>query len=346
MDNNTNKKKRRFPIWATVLCIILAVILLIGVGVFAFIQIQLSKINKYDPDDVVVVAPEDESFETDDYKDGVEVVDPDDIIWPDDIEWEEDENIVMSSADVTNILLIGQDTRIDGARARSDSMMILTLNSKNKTIKVTSLMRDLYVQIPGYSDNRINAAYSFGGYPLLKSTIEKNFGVRIDYFVEVNFFAFTKIVDIVGGVYMDLNAAEAAYMKNLGHRTVEGRNRLDGDAALTFCQMRYVGNSDYERTDRQRRTLNAIYQELRATASISTILELVDEILPLVTTNMTNGELISMATSLYTMNIGAVQQYRIPHDGAYTPMYVRGMAVLVPDLVACREYLQGIIYGE
>ncbi len=340
MENNTNceKKKRRFPVWAKVLCCILAVVLLIGGGAFAFVQIQLSKLNRFDPDNVETVDPEDETFETDDYVEGVQIVEPEDINWAEDVN-------VLSKEGVTNILLIGQDTRSEGATGRSDSMMILTLDKTNKKLSVTSLMRDMYVQIPGYSDNRINAAYYFGGYDLLKATIEKNFGITIDKFAEVDFFAFQKVVDILDGIYIDLNAEEAAALKGWGHRTVEGRNRLDGAAALSYCTMRYIGNSDYERTQRQRRAISAIYDRLKENITVPKIMELVDEILPLITTNMTNGEIMSHAMSLYSMNISAIDQYRIPLDGTFTPMYIRGMAVLVPDLEKNRQYLWEIIYG-
>ena len=124
-----------------------------------------------------------------------------------------------------------------------------------------------------------------------------------------------------------------------------GRNRLDGDAALSYCTMRFVGNSDYERTQRQRRALSSIYARLKEEATVPMILELVDEILPLVTTDMKKGEIMSIAMSLYSMNVSEIEQYRIPLDGAYTPMYINGMAVLVPDLEKNRQFLWEIIYG-
>lgn len=333
------KGKRRFPLWAKITAIVLGVLLAIGIGAIVFVNVQLSKINRYDPDKVDTVSPEDETFETDEYKDGTIIADPDDIDWGEDVN-------VISKKGIVNILLIGQDTRQEGIKGRSDSMMLLTINKKTKELKVTSIMRDLYVQIPGYSDNRINSAYAFGGYELLRSTIEKNFGVAVDYFAEVDFFAFKKVVDILDGIYIDLNAEEAAALKSWGHRTVEGRNRLDGAAALSYCTMRYVGNSDYERTARQRRALSSIYTRLRENASLPKILELVDEILPLITTDMTNGQIINLSTGLYSLNISTIEQHRIPYDGAYTPMYINGMAVLVPDLQKNRDYLHEIIYGK
>jgi len=333
------KKKRRFPIWARIVCIVLGVILLLVGAAVIYVESKLSKIQKYDPESVETIPPEEEVFETDKYTEGTEIVQPGDITWSDDVN-------TLSKEGVTNILLVGQDTRQEGIKGRSDSMMILTIDKTGKALKVTSLMRDMYVQIPGYSDNRINVAYSFGGYELLKATIEKNFGVTIDYFVEVDFFAFKKVVDIVGGVYVNLNAEEAAALKSWGHRTVEGRNRLDGAAALSYCQMRNVGNSDYERTERQRRVLASIYERLKETATIFTINELIDEIFPLITTNMDHGQIVTFAMDLYSLNIGGVDQFRVPVDGSFSPAYVNGMAVLVPDLDANRAYLWEIIYGK
>lgn len=332
------KKKRRFPIWARVVCIILAVLIVLFAGLVGFVYSKLNKINKYDPESVVTVPPEEEEFETNDYVEGTEIVEPEDIIW-------ENDSDLLASDKVINILLIGQDTRTEGAAGRSDSMILLTIDQKSKKIKATSLMRDMYVQIPGYSDNRINTAYFFGGYELLKATIEKNFAITVDYFAEVDFFAFEKVVDILGGIYIDLNAEEAYALMNWGHRTVEGRNRLDGPAARAYCTMRYVGNSDYERTERQRKALASIYARLKDTVTPAKAINLVDEIFPLITTNLTNGQILELVGILFTMNVEKVDMYRVPPEGTYTPMYIRGMAVLVPDLDALRKYLAEILYG-
>ncbi len=348
-EEKKKKKKKRFPVWLRVLLSVIAVILagsiviagLLGGGAYVFINNQLSKLERPDEGDdtIETVAPEDEFFEENEYQEGLEIKDPEDIQWAGDVN-------TLHAEGVTNILLIGQDTRVEGAIGRSDSMMILTINTVQKTLKVTSLMRDMYVQIPGYSDNRINAAYFFGGYELLQRTIELNLGVKIDYYAEIDFFAFVKIIDILDGIYINLNAQEAEYLKALGHRTVEGRNRLDGEAALSYCQVRAIGNSDYERTERQRKTIASIYDRLKGTVTVPMILDLVDEIFPLIRTNMTNGQIMSLAMTVFTMNASGVQSYRIPANGTFTPMFVRGMAVLVPDLAACRSYLREILYGN
>ena len=173
-NDHDKKKKKRLPVWLTVLIIVVAVLVLSAASAYIAIHIKLNKINR--PGDVITVPPESEDFETD-ADTGLDTIDPDSIDWPADVD--------LSIADhLTNILLIGQDTRNEYETGRSDSMIILTINRQAKTISLTSLMRDMYVQIPGYSDNRINAAYRFGGYDLLEATIEKNFGIKTDAFVK------------------------------------------------------------------------------------------------------------------------------------------------------------------
>lgn len=231
----------------------LALLLVIGVGVFAFLK--LNQIREMEAVDYAAT----DSFETDDNADGLDEMDPDAIRWAED--WE-----VLRDKNVVNILLIGQDTRVAGERARSDSMIIVTLNRTEKEISLTSVMRDLYVQIPGYSDNRINAAYAYGGSALLDAAIKKNFAIEIDGNVEVDFDGFTKVIDAVGGVDLDLNPDEAEYLQNAGYAVSVGANHLNGDAALTYARIRYVGNADYERTNRQRKLLKSLFQSLKGSS--------------------------------------------------------------------------------
>ena len=122
--NENRENNRRFPVWAIVLCVILSIIIIAGTAVCIFVGSKLSKINKYDPDAIETIPPEDESFETDPYKDGTEIIEPGDIEWADDIN-------TASKDGVTNILLIGQDTRNEGNAGRSDSMMVLTIDKTN-----------------------------------------------------------------------------------------------------------------------------------------------------------------------------------------------------------------------
>jgi len=175
--------------------------------------------------------------------------------------------------EVVNVLLLGVE-EIEGG-ANTDSIMIATMNTKNKTMKITSIMRDLYVEIPGYNKNRINSAYSKGGIDLLYEVIELNLGIKLDGYVSVNFNAFEKIVDLVGGVEITLTKGEAHYLNttnyisNPRYRNVkEGTQILNGNQALGYSRVRKKStgteNNDFGRTQRHRIVMNAIFEKMKS----------------------------------------------------------------------------------
>ncbi|WP_312700213.1 LCP family protein [Sedimentibacter sp.] len=241
--------------------------------------------------------------------------------------------------EIINILLIGKDISNGENKSRSDSMIIATINKKSNSIKLTSLMRDMYLEIPGYPDNRINAAYALGGMDLLTSTITQNFHVEIDGCVEVDFAGFEQIIDKIDGVDIELNRDEAYYLSTISRRSFKtGSNNLMGEEALNYARIRYIGHDDYERTERQRKVLVSAFNKLKG-SDLKTLLDVADDILPLVSTNLTNTQILSLATNVVLMNTSNVETYRIPADGAFTPDTINDMAVLVPDLSKNRELL-------
>lgn len=244
---------------------------------------------------------------------------------------EKDEDDPFANKNIINILLIGTDmTSEEGTR--SDSIIIATINKKGKTIKLTSLMRDLYVPIPGQVDNRINAAYTLGGMDLLKKTVEENFSIEIEGCVEVDFLGFISAIDIIGGVDIELNKAEAYYLSNSsGLSFTEGANNLTGETALAYSRIRYIGNADYERTERQRNVLTAAFDKLKD-SGIKTLLELANDVLPFITTNLTPSQIFTMVTNVILMDISNIQSYRIPADGEFIETTIRDMAVLLPNI--------------
>ncbi|HPT77512.1 MAG TPA: LCP family protein [Candidatus Atribacteria bacterium] len=338
-EKAVNKKKVIMALLLALLILLLALF----ATVYIYLQQKLSLINR--PEPLPTIGPDDEFFETEppdeegEDNEDHEEMDPEEIRWPSDSELIRNKNII-------NILLIGQDRRPGEKRARSDSMMIATINKEKKTITLTSLMRDMYVQIPGYSDNRINAAYLFGGMELLDKTIEKNFGVHIDGNIEVDFDGFKEVIDKIGGIDIPLNEKEAKHLKKQGFGDLEaGMVHMDGELALAYARIRKVGNADYERTERQRRVLTTVFNKVKD-LPLSEILKLVDVIFPLVTTDMTNGQIIALAYTVYGIHADEIATYRIPVDGGYKPAMIRKMAVLVPDLDKNRAALRKIIYGE
>ena len=230
-------------------------------------------------------------------------------------------------------------------------MILCTFNTEKRSLTMTSFMRDLYVPIPGYLDNRINAAYQLGGIELLDDTIYQNFGVEIDGNVEVDFSQFERIIDLLGGVDINLNADEAAYLNRRGNWSAnddetagtwsltEGMNHLTGKQALAYSRIRYIGNGDYERTSRQRTVLSALIEAYKNT-SLTKMLTILDDILPLLTTDMTDKQIIGYVTDLFPLlSSCTITTQRIPADDAYYAASIRGMSVLVPDLEKNRQLL-------
>lgn len=240
---------------------------------------------------------------------------------------EETEEPVESDR-VVNILLIGEENVYGDSIGRSDSMMIATINGKEKSLKLTSLMRDIYISIPGYLPNKLNAAYNNGGGKLLTETVEQNFGIPIDGYVTVNFQGLEDIINILGGVEITLTEAEAYYLNTTNYiskpeyRNVrEGTQIVNGNQAVGYCRVRYRSASngeanDFGRTYRQRAVLNALFDSYK-NKSVTEMLDIANELIPYVSTNMKKAKLldyISMAASLGTTEL---EQLRIPVDGTY-----------------------------
>lgn len=250
---------------------------------------------------------------------------------------------LFKNKDIVNILLIGQDKRPGESTARSDSMIIASINKNNSTIKLISLMRDMYVPIPGYDSNKINAAYAFGGMDLLDETIEKNFLINIDGSVEVDFAGFTNVIDKIGGVDIVLNEAEVDYLNKSNNLSLSsGNNHLTGEMALTYSRIRYIGNDDYERTERQRKVLAASFDKLKD-LNLKTLLGLANEIFPLITTDFTITEIFGLITGVMLMDVSDIESFRIPADGQFTPETINGMSVLLPNLSENRALLKEYI---
>ena len=257
------------------------------------------------------------------------------------------EKLIGTEKNIINILLIGQDRREGEGRARSDAMILLTVNKNTKSVVLTSFLRDLYVQIPGYGSNRINASYAFGGMELLNRTLEQNFGIYVDGNVEVDFGQFSEIVDLVGGVEISLRSDEANHInQNIGSRLTEGLCRLNGKEALEYARIRKLdADGDFSRTQRQRTVINALVEQVKAEGMLK-MLSIVDDVLPMVTTDMTNTEILGYVTSLLPVLSGSrIENQRIPADGAYSYAMIDGMSVLKPDLEACRQLLRETLDG-
>lgn len=264
------------------------------------------------------------------------------------------ETDLVYDQDVVNILLIGADKRSDETEAgRSDTTMIATVDLKNGKLKLTSLMRDMYIDIPGYGYHKFNAAYAYGGVQLEYETIAENFGIKLDGYVEVDMEAFREVVDLLGGVPMDLTEAEAYFLKtayaNSKHgekNVVAGSNLLTPYQALAYCRIRQDITGEFGRTDRQRKILISIFNELK-NQDIMTITNICMKALRYVTTDLTEEQIRSLMTSVITMGTTEIEQLRIPYDGSYTEGRLGGNGawVMQVDYDLNRQAMQYFIFG-
>lgn len=347
----SNKRGRRSSGGKTamvILCIFLGLILTILLSVTIYAQRLLNRINYINPEDQHTMSSE----EVDAYLETEETDPPgtEPTMNESDVDWgDEDDTQIGTEDHIVNILLIGQDARPGEKRTRSDVMILCTFNKDTGAVVLTSFLRDMYVQIPGYKSNKMNAAYAWGGMNLLDATMEKNFGVHVDGNVEVNFEQFTEIIDLLGGVEIELRADEARWINHhiKGSNFSAGVQRLNGEQALFYSRIRSLDrDADFSRTNRQRKVLDSLIREFK-NADISTILNLLEQIMPMITTDMKPEQLVSYATELFPMLSSAkIVSQSIPAKGQFKDARIDNKLVLVADMNAARKLLQETLMGE
>ena len=261
--------------------------------------------------------------------------------------------------DVYNILLVGTDARDLSEAARSDTMILVSLNQKSKTIYLTSFLRDCYVSIPGYGNTRLGHAFAYGGPALLMETLENNFKVHVDRYMVVNFYSFMDIIDILDGVWIYVTEEEAEvtndYIWSMNKLLEEedpvadylwsyGWYRLNGKQALAYARNRYVGN-DYERTLRQRNIIEQVYNGAME-SSPAVLVDLAVAILPQIVTDMTKSEVLGYAANALAYMDYEIVSQQIPAPGTYSGATISGMSVISLDMEDNIEFLQSTVYGD
>jgi len=207
-----------------------------------------------------------------------------------------------------NIAIFGIDTRANTySESRSDCIIIASINHDAKEIKLVSVYRDTYLNIPGYGLDKVNHAYAYNGPALSMSTLNTNLDLDITEFVTVNFEATKYIIDAIGGVKVEVTDAEARQIPRI---TSGGAYLLDGEQALAYGRIRKIDN-DYVRTERMRTVLTAVFEKAK-TLSVGELNKLVDELLPEVYTNIKGTEILAMVPKIYSYKI--VQSQGWPYE--------------------------------
>ncbi len=250
---------------------------------------------------------------------------------------------LLEDANVLNILLFGQDAVGEGGGdyGRSDTIILMSIDNNNQKLKLTSFQRDTYVAIPGYGDGKLNSAFSLGGVSLSIAMVEANFGVHVDKYACVDFDSFRKIIQILGGVDMELTIEEIEYI----NAQIDVNNQisktsfieydptletqvihLDGYQALWYARNRGAENlggvpgytfsgDDWDRTQRQRKLLETIMNSLKEEASVSDIVQIVNEIGPLITTNLKKNDITFLVSNCMTYLSYDMVEKSMPTEG-------------------------------
>ncbi len=256
-----------------------------------------------------------------------------------------------------NILLIGVDAREgeDAEKTRSDTMMLVTIDTRNNQIKLTSFLRDMYLEIPGYREDKLNAAQSRGGTQLLVDTLEYNFKIRIDNYMFVSFEMFTTIIDKLGGVDVEITEKEAKYINSKDHMSRDdgfafpeplsgGMQHFTGAQALWYSRIRYL-DSDFMRTARQRKVISALVRKATQ-QSPAELFELVGEVMPLVRTDLTEDEIMNLGLHALSYLQYDIVQQQIPAQDAYKSGTRRSQSVLLPDMEKNRSVLKTFVFEK
>lgn len=234
---------------------------------------------------------------------------------------------------ISNVLVIGLDREADG-HSRSDVMIVVSINEETGRIALTSLLRDTYLTIPGYPNNRLNAAYAFGGVSLLQKTIKQNFDIEIDRYITVDFEAFTTVINILGGIELELTDMDC---KNVfpGQNKPAGKYNLNAEEALTYTRWR-KGSDDFDRTSRQRTVMLTVIRRMLG-MSLSELTSVMEQTLPLVSTDLTEADCYSILFHVVDLASYEFSSARIPYPGTWEYATIDGRDVITVDLAENRR---------
>lgn len=294
--NKKRNQKRNQKLKITLMCLFLLLLFFIGFGAYYFIN----TINKIDRDPI-----NDSNAEIG--------------ISDDSLEKFQDKDYI------TNIALFGIDSRSNDFAGRSDSVIVFTIDKENNKLKLTSLMRDSYVNIDGHGKDKLTHAYAYGGAQLAVRTLNENFKLNIKDYVTVDFSGLINIIDALKGIDITIRSDEVQYINQYidelskiegvspSYIKEAGSYHLNGIQAVAYTRIRYTSGGDYERTERQRIVLEQIFQKVKDT-SLTNLPSLVSSLPAYVRTSLTSSEILSLGTSVLTSGVSNLEQVRFPLD--------------------------------
>jgi len=257
-----------------------------------------------------------------------------------------------------NILLLGCDSYTKNTYSRSDSMIILSLNLDTKQAKLTSLMRDIWIKVPGYKSKhrKLTELCAVGGPELTIQAINENFGMDIEDYALISMAGIAEIIDIVGGLDLDVTEAERkalnkglfdlSSLSGMEKLQESGENvHLNGNQATAYARIRKI-DSDYVRVERQRIVLLKLADKIKNGASVRTLLSIVNVLSDYVETNLSFMNIMSIGMAGLKMDLETVEELRLPADGTYESGEFDGIWCIKPNFSKNKKILNDFIYGE
>ena len=252
--------------------------------------------------------------------------------------------------EIVNIALFGIDAG-DNEHGRSDSIMILTVDPINKKLKLSSLMRDSYVNIPGYGMDKLNHAFAFGNSVLALQTLNENFNINVENFISTNFTNLPNIINKLGGVNINITEEElplinsyAASRGSTSKVSSSGNQLLNGDLALAYSRIRYTSGGDYERTSRHRTILSAVFDKVINTPSIQ-FPTLLNDFLPYIETSFSTSDLLKIGATISETGTTKIIEDRFPRDESAKGAMINGVSYVTFDIEETKSQMQEFIYN-
>lgn len=274
------------------------------------------------------------------YNEGVSMADPMEV-QKQDYEFNGQKNL-----DKVNVLLLGVDARPDEGKSRTDSIMVAQYDPKEGTAKLISIMRDIYSEIPGYKNYKINTAFYLGGPELLRETLKNNFDLDVEYYAIIDFTGFEKMVDVLApdGIEIDVEKNMSA---NIGVSLDSGLQKLNGKELLGYARFRKDAEADFGRVRRQQQIIKTMSNELLSTNGALKLPKLIGTVQPYVQTNFQSADLFNLVKDIALEPPQTVETLTIPVENSYTNVRYEGVGMALDiDFEENKEVIKSFLEGD